>query len=84
MISDKVTRIIVSNIVKMGQSLNLNLICEGVENEKQKEILSKMGCDIIQGYYISKPVKADDVFVLLEKYNGIKNTHIKTETKEGE
>ncbi len=84
MISDKVTRIIVSNIVKMGQSLNLNLICEGVENEKQKDTLSKMGCDIIQGYYISKPVKADDVFVLLEKYNGIKNTHIKTETKEGE
>ena len=83
MVSDKVTRIIVSNIVKMGQSLNLDLICEGVENEKQKDILSKMGCDIIQGYFISKPIPPEEVFVLLEKYNGIKNTHVSTK-KEGE
>jgi len=69
MMTDKTTKVIVSKIIQIGNSLNLEVICEGVETTKQSEVLLKMGSNIIQGYLISKPVPLKDALDLIEKYN---------------
>lgn len=50
----------VKSIVELGHSLGLKVLAEGVENEAQFAILKKLNCDIIQGYYFSKPLSAQD------------------------
>jgi diguanylate cyclase (GGDEF)-like protein/PAS domain S-box-containing protein len=52
-------RIIVSAINAMAHSLSLGTVVEGVEEQEQYEYLKNEGCDIIQGYYFSKPVSAE-------------------------
>jgi diguanylate cyclase (GGDEF)-like protein len=51
---------IVSAIIAMAHSLNLEVIAEGVEVESHIRLLHKMKCDILQGYYIAKPMSARD------------------------
>ena len=45
------------------------IIAEGVEDEKQVSFLSKNGCNIIQGFIISKAIKVDECIKLIEGYN---------------
>ncbi|MCG9610821.1 EAL domain-containing protein [Vibrio harveyi] len=53
---------IVTSIVNLAHNLGLSVVAEGVENEDQKQCLADMGCDMVQGYYYSKPVTADELF----------------------
>lgn len=50
---------IVEHIIKMVQSIGLDLIAEGVENREQTEFLSRCGCDKVQGYYYAKPMSLE-------------------------
>ncbi|HZE58936.1 MAG TPA: PAS domain S-box protein [Burkholderiales bacterium] len=50
---------IVSAIVAMAHALDIEVIAEGVEDEKQREYLKRCGCDYIQGYLIGRPTEAD-------------------------
>ena len=43
---------IIETIINLGHSLNLKVLAEGVETEKQYEFLKAKGCDYIQGYYL--------------------------------
>ncbi|MFT5660459.1 MAG: diguanylate cyclase (GGDEF)-like protein [Sulfurimonas sp.] len=52
--------IFLDTIVKMGQNLNMTIIAEGIESQKQLEYLSKIGCNQYQGYYFSKPLAIND------------------------
>ena len=45
-------------VISLGQSMNLNVIAEGVETEAQLHYLAEHGCNQIQGYYISEPMPA--------------------------
>ncbi|HYQ71788.1 MAG TPA: EAL domain-containing protein, partial [Gammaproteobacteria bacterium] len=56
---------IVSAIISMAHSLNLEVIAEGVELESHIRLLRRMNCDILQGYYIAKPMSAADFEQLL-------------------
>ncbi|MCD8509700.1 MAG: EAL domain-containing protein [Bacillus sp. (in: Bacteria)] len=47
---------VVKMIVLMAKALSFKVIAEGVELERQKEILKEMDCDEIQGYYLSHPL----------------------------
>ena len=47
---------IVSTIIRMAKQLNLEVVAEGVECEQELEILRAEGCDLIQGFYYSKPL----------------------------
>ncbi len=51
---------IVESIVSMAQTLNLEVVAEGVETEEQADFLWKTGCQEAQGYYFSKPLKPED------------------------
>ena len=53
-------------IVQLGQGLGVRTVAEGLEHFEQLMALRRMGCDMGQGYYFSKPVPADDAANLLE------------------
>lgn len=53
--SSEQTSAIVSSIVGLGQSLDVMITAEGVENETQAAMLKEWGCDQVQGYYYRKP-----------------------------
>ena len=52
---------IVKAIIAMGKTLNMKTIAEGVENEEQKAFLTENGCDMIQGYLLSKPLRVENM-----------------------
>ena len=52
---DEKSRKIVRSIVEMSHQIGMMTLAEGVETEKQADILSEMGCDRLQGYYFGKP-----------------------------
>lgn len=56
--------IVVKNIIELAKSLNMNVVAEGIETQDQVEYLRTTECDLIQGYYYSKPISASD----FEKY----------------
>jgi len=55
---------IVSTIVMMAHSLNLEVIAEGVETEEQRQYLEKVGCTQYQGYLFGKPVPIEQLALL--------------------
>lgn len=59
--------VFVETIVKMGQTLNMKVVAEGVELKEQFEYLKAIGCDQYQGYYLSKPLNSDDFETLFLK-----------------
>ena len=48
--------IIVESIVELSKKLNIPVVVEGVESEKQVNFLKSIGAEVIQGYYFSKPI----------------------------
>lgn len=54
----------------MAQRLNLKVVAEGVEEKDQLEHLQQLGCDMVQGYFFSKPLAAKDVPDFLASFNG--------------
>ncbi len=52
-------------VVRLGQSLQLQTVAEGVEDSAQFLTLRRMGCDIGQGYYFGRPMEGDDMGRLL-------------------
>lgn len=57
---------IVRAIIAMAHSLGQKVVAEGVEDEDQLEFLRRHHCDVIQGYYFSKPLKRDDFSAYLD------------------
>lgn len=53
-------RNIISGVLAMAHSLNIKTVAEGIETEEDFEFLRKEHCDIIQGYYFSKPLPIGD------------------------
>ncbi len=54
--NNKRAQIIIEAIIKMCKKLKIKTVAEGIETKEQVKFLKKMGCDIIQGYYFSKPI----------------------------
>jgi diguanylate cyclase (GGDEF)-like protein len=65
LVSDSEDRAITSAIIAMGKTLSLTVIAEGVETLEQQTFLREQSCDEMQGYYFSKPVKAEEFAKLL-------------------
>jgi diguanylate cyclase (GGDEF)-like protein/PAS domain S-box-containing protein len=56
---------IVSAVVGLGKSLELEISAEGVETQEQREALIAIGCHLCQGYLFARPVPAEDILKLL-------------------
>ena len=55
-LDDSVTRVITESIIHMVRVLGCESIAEGVENDQQYRYLYSVGCDVIQGYLLGKPL----------------------------
>jgi EAL domain-containing protein (putative c-di-GMP-specific phosphodiesterase class I) len=51
---------LVELVLEIAEFLQVPVIAEGVETENQLKLLKERGCDIIQGYYFSKPVPPEE------------------------
>lgn len=56
-INEKLTK----SIIEIGHLLNASIIAEGVENEGQIKLLQDIGCDELQGFALSKPLRSDEL-----------------------
>lgn len=54
-------------VMDISRFLNVPVVAEGVEEQAQYDMLKSMGCQIIQGYYFSKPLPAEEFNALIEK-----------------
>lgn len=61
---------IVKAMIAMAHHLNLKVIAEGVEDDKQLAFLRGIDCDQVQGYYYSPPVPAEQMNELLKRLSG--------------
>jgi diguanylate cyclase (GGDEF)-like protein len=59
-------RNIVAMIVSLAHTLGLRVVAEGVEDNEQVRLLRELGCDQIQGFYVSGPVPPQDVDAMLD------------------
>jgi diguanylate cyclase len=67
MTSNPSDAVIVRSTVDLGRNLGLRVVAEGVEDSLTLRELDALGCDVVQGYYISRPVPADDLISWLEQ-----------------
>jgi diguanylate cyclase (GGDEF)-like protein len=58
---------IFNSILALCKGLGLGIIAEGVETREQLETLRELGCQNVQGYFISRPVPAEQIIPLLER-----------------
>lgn len=63
--NDNRTFSIIDTLINLAHNLGLDVICEGVEKKNEMELLKSMGCDKIQGYYISKAINKNDFIKFL-------------------
>jgi len=68
MTSNTSDAVIVHTTVDLGRNLGLRVVAEGVEDPQTLQELDALGCDAIQGYYISRPLPADDLIHWLEQH----------------
>jgi len=61
MLQDPKSSILLGTIVGVAHALGQTVIAEGVEEADQVKVLKAIGCDVIQGYYFSKPVPAQEI-----------------------
>ena len=58
---------ICETIIHLARSLELGIVAEGVETAQQADMLQSLGCEIFQGYYFYKPMKSNEVALLLSE-----------------
>lgn len=67
--NEKKSSVIVHSIINLAKGLGLSIVAEGVETKEQFDFLKEQGCDLIQGYYFSRPVCNKDFISLVNKAN---------------
>lgn len=64
------TKIMVETIIDMVHRMGYKVISEGVETEREVQILQQLGCDYIQGYFFSKPLPKVNFELYMEQTHG--------------
>jgi diguanylate cyclase (GGDEF)-like protein len=67
MTSDANDAAIVRSTIELAHNLGLQLVAEGVEDQETLELLAALGCDLVQGYHLARPMPADEL-VLLQRH----------------
>ena len=62
--SDSENSSIIATIIAMGRAMGLSVVAEGVEHLEQVQYLSGLGCELVQGYYFSRPVASSEIVQL--------------------
>ena len=59
--SDESDAVIVRSTIDLGRNLGLDVVAEGVETAEVLVLLELLGCDLVQGYYLSRPMPPADL-----------------------
>ena len=70
--SDKDDRSIVTAIIAMAHKMNYTVVAEGVEKKEEVVLLEYLACDLIQGYYYSKPLQEADLLQYIKNKEWVK------------
>ena len=62
--------VIVRSTIELAHNLGLEVVAEGVEKRVVMERLAELGCDLAQGYYLSRPVPPEELAIWLDKHPG--------------
>ncbi|GAB3060203.1 EAL domain-containing protein [Stenotrophomonas tumulicola] len=57
-------------IIAMAHALGITVVAEGIEQQAQFDLLCQRGCDLAQGYWLSRPVTATTIVQMIEKGDG--------------
>ena len=66
-LTDSTSRVIMESIIELVKALGFESIAEGVEDERQFQYLHSIGCDVIQGYLLGKPLPTEEMEDLIRK-----------------
>jgi len=69
--SSPVQAAIVRNTIRLAKDLDLLVAAEGVERPEQLEFLRSTGCHLAQGFYFYRPLRAEEIWAVLEKERGL-------------
>jgi EAL domain-containing protein (putative c-di-GMP-specific phosphodiesterase class I) len=61
MLSNTSSRLIVEGAIRLGRSLDMVVVAEGAEDAETMELLTRLDCDMVQGYCVSKPLPFDQL-----------------------
>jgi predicted signal transduction protein with EAL and GGDEF domain len=67
MVASESDAVIVQSTIDLAHNLGLKVVAEGVENQEVCDRLIDLGCDMMQGYYISRPLPADELIRWLKE-----------------
>ena len=59
---------IAKSIIQLADAFELSVQANGIESIKHYEYLKKMGCDLFQGYYFTKPLSTDEFIEYIKEY----------------
>ncbi|MCS7148923.1 MAG: EAL domain-containing protein [Geminocystis sp.] len=62
-------QIICKTLIELSHGLGMTTVAEGIENQKQLEILKGLGCDYGQGYFLSPPLPREQATKMLQQYH---------------
>jgi|GEM_PF-1386491 len=74
---DAAAHAILASSIDLGRTFNLTIVAEGVETEEDLESVRKAGCDLVQGYYFSKPLAAEPFAQWLQQQTGVERRWVK-------
>jgi EAL domain-containing protein (putative c-di-GMP-specific phosphodiesterase class I) len=61
MVANRDDATIVHSTIDLAHSLGIRVVAEGVENPETWEQLAQLGCDFVQGFYVSRPIPGSDL-----------------------
>lgn len=79
---DSATRVILESSIKLGKAFGLNVVVEGIETAADCELVARLGCDEIQGYFIGKPMPAIEFAEWLFEYEKKNNRYICSDARD--
>ena len=59
---------VVEAIIALGKAMQLVVVAGGVETDQQYAIVRRLGCDLVQGYFIARPMSADQLMTWVDGY----------------
>ena len=68
LLSDDKAALLLGTIINVAHVLGHRVVAEGVEERTQLDVLKRVGCDLVQGYYLSRPVEAEKIPGLVRSF----------------
>jgi EAL domain-containing protein (putative c-di-GMP-specific phosphodiesterase class I)/ActR/RegA family two-component response regulator len=76
--NDKEAKVIVEICIMLGHMMGMKVVAEGVETYEIAKTLTNLTCDVLQGYFIAKPLSLKDILNFMDKHHEIQSKQQKT------